>query len=548
MRMITDLLRILIWGFVSAIMIIMDFVYETTMKVASLDILSLDIVWNAWTILSTFLGIIIIFRVISMVLKYYTDYEGTYNLNIFSTMMRVGTVVLVMAMLPFMAKQASLIGKTLVNNVNMVTGVSVDTVPSTLLISSVHASVYETEDGLKIPKNYNLSDISINDREGDKYIFFDPMSDLVILLIVGGVGMVGFLINALQIAQRLYALAMKILISPLPIASLVDSESDQFSQWVRMCLSDLISNFIQILLLTLILQISASKVIRLQGAWVTIIMVLAGVLTLLTGVPELARLIGGDTSGGSAIQQFASIRQATRGIGSGFNKAARTAGGAIKSTAGAGLTVGAVGAYGVGRSLGGKSMNDLNSNQESTFRGSSETTKNDSFVHTGGSESNVNQNHGGSSNQGFQNHEGSFQNHEGPNSQSSQNQNNSSNRFSQNDGGSMNYDNPGSSTGNHEGEFKGASQDYRQRDTQSLARDNTFASKVSETAYTKHGLTGKGAKVASFGSAHIYAGSINRMQRSAPARLMRGAKNIRLGVPTIKPIPENNRRGDHHDI
>lgn len=541
MRLITNILRDFIWGITYAVLWLMDMVFGVTMDVATLNISDISKVWEMWAVLITLLGIFVTFRILFMALKYYTDTEGKYSFSIAGALVRALIIVILIGGMPFFTKQATGAGQIAIKNINLVTGAKSDTMPSTLIVSSIHASVYETEEGTSIPKDYRIQDISINQREGDSYVFFNSLNDIFVILIVGGIAVVGFFLNALQIAQRMFSLGAKILISPIPISSLVDADSEQFSLWLKMCSSDIISNFVQILLLYLVIMVSSSTEIRLKGVWVTIVVLLGGLLTLLQGVPELSRLIGGDTSGSSIIQQFASIRQATRG-GGGISRTAKTLAKVSGGAAGTAMTAGAIGAYGAGRALGGKSISDINADNTSNFAGSNEANKNNNFVHTGGK--NSHQNYGGTQ-QGGNYQSGDYQGGVNQSGYTNADMNMNANMNNAMHGSSSHTEGPQTQS-SYQDNTAGNTQQTQQTQanfTSGLSRDNTFASNVAKAAFTKHGLSGAGAKIASFGGGHIYASSINRIQRSAPARMMRRGKSAFMSVPTVKPISPSNHKG-----
>lgn len=332
--MIKDFIREFLWALAQAVLMIGDAVYRVTTKVASFNIGELDTVWDYWAVLSVMIGAIAMIRILTIGIKWFFDEQLQEKLNIIKIFGRVILVSLAIGLMPLAVKHLSAFGTGMIDNIGLVTGHGVEMTPSTLIISSVIGDKFEVvnQDGTyQIPKTYQLEDIDdVNHEIDGEYTYFKTMGDLFVLMIMGALGVVGLVLIAIEIAERFFRLGIKILIAPLPISALVNPDDDSFSKWAKLVLADVVLNYLQLLSLIFILSVSSSQFIRSQGVWVTLIMFIGGLFAVLKGTPELASLIGGDSSTQGAMQQLATIRQATRGMGAGMVGGAKAVGRTVK--------------------------------------------------------------------------------------------------------------------------------------------------------------------------------------------------------------------------
>ncbi len=359
---IVEGMRWLIWGLTSASLTLMDVCYDLVKKVASADFLGSPEVWKWYYTLMVFLGVLILVRVFSVFIKFSFDEEFREKVTASHFMNKIIAIGLSIALLPMVVGFISQVSLWGIQNIGMVVGMQSNDKPSTFIITSfMNTNNGEfNENGEWIEGNritYTLDDVDINEEGEDGYKFFDNIQDLFIVAIIGIAAAIMLIINAVQIGKRMYALVMKILIAPLPISSLIVPGDETFSMWRKMIVSDYFLNYLQTLMMIVIMILSGSRVVQNLGVWVQIIMFIAGLLLLLSGIPELAKIVGGDTSQANVLQQIASFRMATRGIGSSIGNVASS----IGNIAGTGA---AAGIYGMGRMMGGQSISDMQKQAE----------------------------------------------------------------------------------------------------------------------------------------------------------------------------------------
>ena len=612
MKLITDVIRMFIWGIVWAVLQLSDWVYSISMNVASLDVGNFSTLWQWWGALSMLIGSFATLRMLILVFKYFYDTEYQDKIDVIKILTRVLMVSLAIAFMPYGVKTLTAAGSAAVTNMGTTFGFKGNHVPSTIIISSLLDEKAETivnGETVTIMKEYKLSDVDINTSgEGDKdYKFFNSMGDLFIALIMGGVAAVFILLIGVDVGKRIFSIAMLVLISPLPISALINPDDTSFVRWEKLILSNVLSNFVQVLLLNFVLVASSSPWLRSQGAFAAIIAFIGGLFAILGGVSEISSIIGGETGTQGTLQQLATLRQATRGMGG--------RGGGKGSAIGRGLSnaaslAGAAAGYGAGRLLGGESMGSMNSQNSRNnatskqgFKGN-EARKNGNNSRMFSNASNIDGSNAqfNDSNKQMSEYEfGDTQNDAAMQSQSStefsggrdeRHQENRNDAFTDGssstnkenidvkDLGSEAQGNVSRSQGEgmkqqsafsnaetrtsaeatqglnmnqqaqNKAQFTSASQSDSLKgqsekshqsssgsqgtQSQRFSRQGSFADRYAQKAYSTKGS--KFARVASNSGRHVYQSSVNRLQRSMPARTSRALKNLAS-------VPEDYQQG-----
>lgn len=364
-----EILRTLFWSIAKAAFMFMDMLYALIIEIGSLNFFENESVWEWWSALIIFITFIITVRLFVLGIGTMFDEQKLNDHTMIKSLVKIGAIVLVIGLSPIFLKGIGETAAELVTNTAKIVGVTKEnSEPSTILINSAANVGKENEifvDGewQQLPTvTYRLEDVEINaDKEGtDEYKFFNDFSSLIVVLVVGVAACFMIVLIALQIGQRLFEAVLLLLVSPLPIASIIDPNDDSFSVWVKMIIAIYLNNFFQVLMLLIVMVLTSSKAVVSLGFLGQIIMLISGFLFLLKGVPQISRLIGGDTSSGGTLQQLASLRMAGSGVG-------KSVGGLIGTgIAATGKTLGAAktgGIYGIGRMLGGVSGKDMNNKQ-----------------------------------------------------------------------------------------------------------------------------------------------------------------------------------------
>lgn len=480
-------IRWLIWGLTSASLTLMDICYDLVKKIASADFLTSSEVWKWYYTLMIFIGLLILVRAFSVYIKYSFDEEYREKVNASHFVNKLIAIGLVIALLPSIlgfVSQVSLYG---INNLNIVVGASSTDKPSTFIITSfMNTDNGEfNESGEWIEGNrvtYTLDDVDIN-AEGDNggYKFFNDIQDLFIVAIIGITSAIMLIINGVQIGKRMYSLVMKLLISPFPISSLIVPGDETFNMWRKMIISDYVLNYVQTLMIMIVMILSGSKIVQDLGIWVQIIMFIAGLLLLLSGIPELAKIIGGDISQGNVLQQIASMRMATRGLGSTIENIASGVGNIVGTSA-------AATTYGLGRMMGGQSINDMQKQMEKM-----EQIEKNGFM--GGNEVKEDTNNN------------LFMKSENSNNQES----------NVNEGINLGLNENGSISGGYNDHVDAEPYIHH-------SKEGSKARNFADAANEMTGITGFGARFAANASKHLYQNSMERIQNN---KLFRTGESVR---------------------
>ena len=291
-------LRWIVWGFTAACLELMDVCYDLITKIASADFLSSKEVWSWYYSLMAFLGVLIFIRFFSVFLKVSFDEEFREKFSGVQVFNKIIAIGLVIGLLPMIVGGISNISVNGIKNISVLVGSSSIKEPSTFLITSfMNTDNGEfNEDGTWVEGNqttYTLEDVDINEEgENDDYKFFNAIQDLFIMALLGVAASIMLIINGIQIGKRMFSLVMKILVAPLPISSMIVPGDETFTMWRKMIISDYLMNFVQTLMIMVVMILSSSTFVRQFGLWVQIIMFIAGLLLLLSGIPELAKIFG----------------------------------------------------------------------------------------------------------------------------------------------------------------------------------------------------------------------------------------------------------------
>lgn len=347
---VEDLVRTLLWGLTGAILWLMDMVYTTVYSLGNLDISNFEQIWEAFGGVSLFIGVFVGYRIISKGIKKMFDFEEKEQFNPMEILLRTIVVSVIVIAFPLIFAAVNTIGTLFQQNVSIIMGVENDMLPSTVIISSY------VSDGQDNYVQYTLDQVSINAvTDTGEYKFFPGFDSLFIVAILGITSAIILIAIGLSIGKRIFELLMLVLISPLPLSSMVFKEGDLSGTWLKAVASVYFSNFISIAGMILAIQISVSPYVQTQGTWIQIIVLIGALLGVLSGTPQLAKFIGADGGSSDTLQQIAHIRMA----GAGAFRGVKSAFGIGKSLMGAGATGLSAGIYGIGRAAGGQSIRQM---------------------------------------------------------------------------------------------------------------------------------------------------------------------------------------------
>lgn len=343
MQLLEDFVRWLLWLIAQAAFWLLDNIFNSLEAVATLDVLSFGngFVFRLWDKVMIFFGVAVAVRLIYLLLNEGLNPEKILIENVAKRLILVMVMMMVINIMPNILQGVGQASRVLINNMNYFVGVENDLVPSTLIISSANA-VQNDQDGYYTSEGefIGITSLSVDDinagggiNEGDgtlstipiiggiadfgagivgqkDYRYFPNTLYLFILLFISLYACALFVVVALDIAKRWCELIVMIVLSPIPISSIIQDGS-QMVTWMKMYISVYLSNFVEFMMIfvTIWLMTYAGD----QGFFVQIIILLAGLLFSLTGSNKIAQLLGIETSG-STLQDLANVSMVGRGI------------------------------------------------------------------------------------------------------------------------------------------------------------------------------------------------------------------------------------------
>ena len=399
MDYIIDAIRWILWLLCKSGFFIMDSIYSMIKTVVTFDIGTASGLWDWWQGLCIFLIFFIFIRVIALFLHGFIDEEKAVKNNPVSVIFRIGIICVVMVFMPMITQYFTAIGSNAIEKFDTIffTGETFDTkipktgdaeidkeieeqyaayagMPSKIFMDGISDGKYplynmininETEGGMDhwfdgVPILGGVFNVTsaVFGQDGD-YVYLPDTTMIIFLLIESLCAAYLFFMIGIQIVQRIFSIGMKVLISFYPISGLVNPDDQSFGIWSRLMAGDLITNFCQYMMLKFVLMVASSSSVISMGGTVQPFLFLGGMLCVLIGPGAIAQIIGGDGMGvNNTLQAMQSMRSMTH-----MGKTA------LSYAAGGMAMAGAAGVYGVGRSLGGKSLSGGDASAPNVVRG-----------------------------------------------------------------------------------------------------------------------------------------------------------------------------------
>ena len=335
---VVELIRIGIWTACKFAFEMMDAVYDILRSLAGLNLGDFQFIWKWWEGICVFLTFFILIRVIIQYFKAMLDEDLLEKYDPLTTVKRIAVIAFIILFLPIMMDSFSEISSTLTVNIgNIVTGTDIESKPSQVLISVGYNNTGSSVDLNSI----DIEEIDINeiDSSTDQYALLPKTFDILFVFVTSIIAGIIFVFVAIQIAQRIMGLLLKILISPFALSGIVDPGDNTFSIWTRLCIADFLTTFFQMVLVFLVVSISAA--VPLSNAIAKTLFFIGALMAVMNAPSGIAQLLGGDVGVGTAFQQAQSLLMLGTGL--------QVAGSAIASGSAAGF-------YGAGRALGGESL------------------------------------------------------------------------------------------------------------------------------------------------------------------------------------------------
>ena len=339
MSLFVDIFRTLLWLIGSVGFWIMDNVYSVLQTVAQMNIFEFKFSDTGINIIQfwqdnfmIFLGLAIAIRLMFLFISDLINPEKLHIDSIFKRFFMIVMCVVAMHALPIGMQAIGNASEWMVQNIQYMTGVESNIVPSTIIISSGNAvsDGYTTSEGETIQSMMTVTkdDIdafSINDASSDgiidaigdyltankSYKYFPDTMYLMLTVFIGIYAAILFVIVGFDICGRWFELIALVVVSFIPISSIV-KDGEQMMQWLKMFINIFLSNYLEYFLA--LISIYMMFVVSDYGLFVQIVFMLAGLLFTLSGSQKVSQLLGIETSG-NTLQELANASMIARGIG-----------------------------------------------------------------------------------------------------------------------------------------------------------------------------------------------------------------------------------------
>lgn len=333
-KVISDIFRQALWMVAEFCLQIMDIVYDVCEKIATLDLNSFPWIWDWFKGVCIFLTLFLICRVGYEAIKAMLDEDFRDKVDPHKLIIKIATVSLVIGMIPIVMPAFSSFAAEMNKNVSTILIGEEDLRPSEVIIAVGYSGDTSSLD-------YN--NIDINEKVDGEYVYFSGNFDIMFIVVASVVSCILFVFIAIQIAQRIFGLALKVLIAPFSVSSIASFEDDSFSTWIKLVVADLLTTWFQLSLIMLVLT-GVSLVDLggdLTGLIAKVVFFIGGLMAVMVAPSGIAQLLGGDVGMGTALQQLQNLAIVSTGF-----KAA----GAVSGVAAA------TGAYAGARALGANSL------------------------------------------------------------------------------------------------------------------------------------------------------------------------------------------------
>lgn len=370
---VTDTFRTVLWFLAKFVLQLSDMIYKVILALFNLHLEgrsgSNSWIWDFYTVVLSVTGLFILFRLLVMLFKSSFIDDTIQKIDGSTLIQRVLAIGLVLSLVPVLMPMLSSFASSAATTFPSMVGTE-DITPSDIIISSGltdfsdtsnEISIADIPDGEKAIDYLTLT--KINEKDGDEYKYIPNTENLAWIMLLGAITSYVMLFVGIQIVTRLVGLFLKIVLAPYALSGLVDPNDNAPSLWFRLCMSDFLTSFFQMVSIWIAMAIATHIPDGFNGIGKGIIFI-GALFSIMTAPGGIAQLLGGDTgaqTGMQLMQQAVALGQGTQITMAGIN----TAVGAATALGGKVKTAGAAGFYGAGRMLGARSLNPVNANQRS---------------------------------------------------------------------------------------------------------------------------------------------------------------------------------------
>ena len=359
MDIIVQGIRWVLWILCRFVLIVTDGIFDIVTSFYKINLYDFKWIWKVYWAFAGVMALFVGARIVVMFFRnMYENDEGKFaGTTIFTR------IVCMFLMLTFVPVGLPVLSEIASEATRIIT--VDDTKPSDILIEAGLASFegdLNSSISLGLADGQHAIDVitqdTINDKNDDNktYKYFNNLENILLIAVLSGMCVYAFISLAIQIIQRMIGLLLKIAMAPYSISGLVDPADNSASMWARLVLADILTQIFQILLLWIVMYFATNlpSTFNLLGKGLAFI---GAVFAIIIAPSGIAQLLGGDIgaqSGMQMMQHFQALSGAVR-LGTGIAKTGLELGGGLAISGAKNVIAG--GTYGVGRLMGGRTLN-----------------------------------------------------------------------------------------------------------------------------------------------------------------------------------------------
>lgn len=355
-----EAIRSFLWLIASFILSLMDWVYNILLSFFALNLDNFSWIWDIYWVLTSAIGMFILFRVVFMFFHAYYDDQSAIDKGVGNTIVnRILMVGLIVTLIPIGLPILSKV----VSNATSIIDLDTTAAPSQIILESGCADFddnFNSAITFNVPEGETALSVinadGINKKVDGSYVYMNKTENILLVVFMSGMTIYVLVMIAMQIIQRMIGLLMKIIIAPYAVSGLVDPNDNSCSMWFKLCIADFMTAFFQMMMLWVVMY-AASHFPEGWGVLTKGIFFVSALFTILIAPQGIASLIGGDVGAQTGMQMMAQMHAMTGALSTASHLtmgAFSLSANAAKQVAGGAFSLGT---YGMGRLMGAQSLN-----------------------------------------------------------------------------------------------------------------------------------------------------------------------------------------------
>ncbi len=374
-EIISNAFRSVLWAITRFALVVCDSIYSVIVQFTGLKVGDFAIVWDFYKIVVAATGMFLLARIVIILIKSFWDDNTIQKITGPELVNRILAVALVLSLVPVIMPLLSDFTAASATAIPTIVTDTEDIKPSDILVEaglSDFSNELSSTLTLELAAGQHAIDVitvsTINNTTGDVYDYFPEIENIILTLVLAIMCAYCYVYIAIQIIQRLVGLLLKIIIAPYPLSGIIDPNDNAPSLWFRLCISDFLAAYFQMMTLWLAMAVATSLPDSFSGIAKGLAFI-GAIFSIMIAPSGIAQLLGNDTGAQAGMQMMQSAMMLFHSAQTALSlsgSALRTASTVVRATGNAATNVGATGIYSIGRRLGGRSMNPTDVNTPTT--------------------------------------------------------------------------------------------------------------------------------------------------------------------------------------